>query len=254
MKNKITKFLIITCLILFALCMLVLKYDTELSNMSLKVGAKVGGGELTMSDYYTLVQYMNMYKESILNEKYELAYSFIGSSYRNKVSYEEFLDNLPKNVDKMQVTNIERITTSTFNISLDMSGESTNYSIIVDKETDKFEILPNSFLDYQEVNKKESQKKLQCILKDYTVNTTNCVVNFELKNTSKNDIQISNSTLYTNLDDVVKDENSIEIKAGESKNVSITYKTDYAFPEKVVLVRNIENSEKTIDYTFDLTK
>lgn len=254
MKNKITKFLIITCLILFALCMLVLKYDTEISNMSLKVGAKVGGGELTMSDYYTLVQYMNMYKESILNEKYELAYSFIGSSYRNKVSYEEFLGNLPKNIDKMQVTNIDRITTSTFNISLDMSGETTNYSIIIDNKTDKFEIFPDSFLDYQEVNKKEKQKSFQCILKDYTVNTANCVMNFELKNTSKNDIQISSSTLYSNLDDVIKNEEIIEVKAGESKNVSITYKTDYSFPEKVVLVRNIENSEKTLEYTFDLTK
>lgn len=254
MKNKITKFLLITCLILFVLCMLVLKLDFNLNNMSLKVGAKVGGGELTMSDYYTLVQYMNMYKESILNEKYELAYSFIGSSYRNKVSYEEFLNNLPKNIDKMQVTNIDRITNSTFNISLDMSGETTNYSIIINDEMDKFEIFPDSFLDYQEVNKKEKQKGLQCILKDYTVNTTNCVANFELKNTSKKDIQISSSTLYTNLDDIVKDENLIEIKAGESKNISITYETDYAFPEKVILVRNIENSEKTIEYTFNLTK
>lgn len=254
MKNKITKFLLITCLILFILCMLLLKYKTEHSDMSLKVGAKVGGGELTMADYYTLVQYMNMYKESILNEKYELAYNFIGSSYKNKVSYEEFLNNLPKNIDKMQVTNIDRITTSTFDVLLDMSGEITNYSIIIDKEANKFEILPDSFLDYQEVDKKEKQKGLQCVLKDYTVNTTNCILNFELKNTSKKDLQISNSTLYTNLDDVIKDENSIEVKAGEIQNISITYETDYAFPEKVILIRNIENSEKTIEYTFDLTK
>lgn len=254
MKNKITKFLLITCLILFILCMLLLKYKTEHSDMSLKVGAKVGGGELTMSDYYTLVQYMNMYKESILNEKYELAYNFIGSSYKNLVSYDEFLETLPSNINKMQILEIDRITLSTFNVLLDMSGENTNYSIIINNETDKFEILPNSFLDYQEINQKESKKKLQCVLKDYTVNTTNCILNFELKNTSKEDIQIMSSTLYTNLDDVIKDESSIEVKAGESKNISISYETDYAFPEKVVLVRNIKNGEKTLEYTFDLTK
>lgn len=254
MKNKVTKFLLITCLILFVLYILILKYDSDTNNMSLKVGTKITGGELTMSDYYTLVQYMNMYKESILNEKYELAYSFIGSSYKNKVSYEEFLNNLPNNIDKMQVLDIDRITISTFNVLLDMSGESATYSIIVDSDTDNFEILPDSFLDYQEVNKKESEKKLQCVLKDYTVNITNCVLKFELKNTSKEDIQIVSSTLYTNLEDVIKDENIIEVKAGESKNVSIVYPTDYAFPEKVVLVRNIKNGEKTLEYTFDLVK
>lgn len=252
--NKITKFLLITCLILFIICMLVMRYDSEMNDMSAKVGAKIGGGELTMSDYYTLVQYMDMYKESILHEKYELAYSFIGSSYKNKVSYKEFTNNIPSNIDKMQVAQIDRITNTTFNVSLDMSGEFYNYSIIIDKEANDFEILPDSFLDYQKVDKKKKKKGLQCLLTDYTVNCNNCILNFEIKNTSKESVQISNSTLYTNLRDVIENEEQIEIQPGETKVVSIMYETDYAFPTKVVLERNFQDSEKVIEYTFDLTQ
>lgn len=254
MKKKITKFLLILCLILFVIYLLVSKYSYESTDMSLIVGTKIGGGELTMSDYYTLVKYMDMYKESILHEKYELAYSFIGSSYKKLVTYEEFVTNIPKNIDKMRVAQIDRVTNSTFKVLIDMSGETYNYSLILEEDSDNFDILPDGFLDYQKVNQKEKRKGLQCVLTDYTVNYDNCVFNFELKNTAKDSIKISSSTLYTNLDDVIKNDNQVEINPGETKMVTLTYQTDYTFPKKIVLSRDINNGEKTLEYTFDLTK
>ncbi len=252
--NKITKFLLITCLILFVLCMLMLKYDTSLSDMRSKIGSKITGGELTMSDYYTLVQYMNMYKESIVHEKYELAYSFIGSSYKKYVSYEEFLKKIPQDMEKMQISDIERITMTTFNVLLDISGDKYEYSIVVDSDTSKFEILPDSFIDYQKVEKQEKNKELQCKLNDYIVNCKNCVFNLELNNTSSENIKIENVTLYTNLQDTIVNEESFEIIPDETKAISLTFNTDYAFPDKLIIVRSVGESEKTIEYTFDLSK
>lgn len=242
--NKITKFLLIVLCILAFAYFLLNNYTKNIEDMASKVGNKIGGGELTMNEYYSLIQYFDTYKDYVLKKEYKSAYSMLGASYRNYVSYDEYESKISKKeIDKLQVEDVNIITTSTFEIVTDMSGEKEFYSIIIDKQINKPKIYPESFLDYKNVEVTKKQKNVKCILKDYIVNNDKCTLNFEISNNNKDKFSLNEATLYTNLADAVKVEEKVEVNSKELKSFSLSFDTDYAFPNEVVLKGTIGNKD-----------
>lgn len=245
--NKVTKILLIIFFILLFAFIILKSYTQDMNDMSLKVGTPVGGGELTMREYYTLVQCIETYNDYLKSGDYQTAYNILGSSYRNYADFETYEKNMQsKNIGKMQVENIDIVTKTTFKIYTSTSGEKENYSIILDNEKDRFSIYPESFLDYAQKNETITKKGLKCKLIDYVVNIDKTYFNFEITNTSKKEIiEISNSILTTNLMDTIENKEIIQIEPGETKKITLEYKTTYAFPTQLVLERdNLQYSFK----------
>mgnify|MGYP003297759240 CR=1 FL=1 len=181
--NKITKFLIVLTLILLFLCILLNKYEEDLYNMASKVGSQVGGGELTMKEYYTLAQCMETYIGYISEKKLDVAYNMLGTTYRDYVSYNDFVEKINnKNIENMIIKDIDIITNTTFKVIGDVSGEEYYYSIIVDNQLNRFAIYPESFLTYTQIDENVSKKKLQITLIDSKVQIDNCILKFKITN------------------------------------------------------------------------
>ena len=71
--NKITKFFIYLIIFLGVLCIILSGYVNENEDIKNKIGSKIGGGELTVKEYYTLSQCIETYKNYISKKDYERA-------------------------------------------------------------------------------------------------------------------------------------------------------------------------------------
>ena len=251
--KKSWKFMIGTLLVLFIIYVWLKNYSNSIVDMESKVGSRVGGGELTTNDYYTLKTYIELYKEYISEGKYETAYRMLGITYREYMPYEEYIENLEKeNINEFIIENINIITDTTYDLILDNSGDKIHYSIIVDDSSSGSVIYPASFLDYKNINKKINKNKVEIVLKDYVVNIDKIILNFSMNNNSNKKINFFNSKLITNGQGKVENEQNIELNAKESKDITIEYSTNYEFPSQVTLCGNIEGKDKSVDYVIDI--
>lgn len=249
--NKITKYLLILFFILLFIVFLLKGYEKEQIDIARKIGPKVGERELSMTDYYNLTQIIeDTYKDYLLKQDYKTAYSMLSKNFRLYLPFDEYEKEMSnKDNSKLKVADIKRVTKTTYHVKTNMSGE--DFTIIIDKEDNKFTLLPKSFLDYVKPNIIVSKKNLKCTLIDYVVNINQTVFNFDLKNESKEEIKLERGILYTNLDDTVQSDLNIVILPKETKRVSITFDTNYAFPSKLILDRE-NNGKNNIEYSFKL--
>lgn len=249
LMNKIKKFLlVILCILAFAYFILN-NYTKELENMSLKVGQKIGGGELSMDEYYSLLQYFQTYQNYISKGEYKIAYNMLGASYRNYISYEEYEKRIvDSNIKDINIEGIDIITATTFDLITDLSGEKEHYSLIVDE---KLKLYPESFLDYKFLEMKEKDKKVQFLLKDYIVEIDKCILNLEIKNNNSKEVNIKEAILYTNLNDIINLKEDIIIDANSTKSISLEFNTDYAFPENIILKYSIGKNDKELEFNIN---
>ena len=251
--KKSWKFMIGTLIVLFIIYVWLKNYSNSIVDMESKVGSRVGGGELTTNDYYTLKTYIELYKEYISEGKYETAYRMLGASYRRYISYEEFVDKVKeKNIDDLIIEDINIITDTTYEILLSNSGERAYYSMVVDDTSRSSVIYPESFLDYKEINKKVNKKKVEVTLKDYIVNADRCILNFSIKNNSNETVNFSNSKLLTNEQGTIENDEGIVLNSKETKEITIEYDTNYEFPSQVTLCRGTDKEGEYIDYVIDI--
>lgn len=255
--NKLTKFLLILVCILAIIYFILINFTEETENMSSKVGPKVGGGELNMHEYYALAQYFDTYKNYISNKEYKSAYNMLGITYRQYISFEEYEKNI--NIEKkesLELEDINIITASTYDLVMNVSndenasGEKVHYSIVYDTSIDRVYLYPDSFLDYKTVEDSKKSNKINCKLIDYIVYIDKTELNFEVKNTKNEMLNITEATLYTNLDDVITINENVPINAKETKKVTLSFETDYAFPEKVVVKGTI--GDKNVELIFEI--
>lgn len=251
MKKTIKNFLMILICILLVAYLILNNYTKQTENISSKVGSKIGGGELSMHEYYALSQYFDTYKNYINTKEYKKAYNMLGITYRNYIPYEEYEKNISrKNIEKLMLEEITPITASTYDLVIDNSGEKSHYSIINDTSIDRVYLYPESFLDYKNVEQKVKEKKIESKLIDYIVYVDKTDLTFDIKNNRSEKINAYEATLYTNLDDVITINESVEINSKESKKVVLSFDTDYAFPEKVVLKCIVGN--KNVEFVYEI--
>lgn len=251
--KKPWKFMVATLIILFAVYLLVKKYSFSITDMSTKIGNRVGGGELGISDYYTLKSYIDLYKKYIEENKYENAYGMLSYSYKSYVPYEEYLKNIKKdNVKDYVLKDIDIITDTTYDAILVTSGDERHYSMIIDTNSKDGILYPDSFLKHKEVNEKVNKKKVEVVLNDYVVNIDKCTLNFKIKNNTSDTVKFSSSNLLTDKQDIVQNEDEIALNAKEEKEITIEYETDYAFPKQIALYRTTDDADKFIEYIIDI--
>ena len=251
--KKPWKFMVITLIILFAVYLLVKNYSFSITDMSTKIGNRVGGGELGISDYYTLKSYIDLYKKYLSEGKYESAYSMLGYSYKSYMPYEKYLENIKNdNIKEYVLEGIDIITDTTYDAILSNSGDERHYSMVVDTTSKDSILYPDSFLEYKAVKDKVNKKKVEVILNDYVVNIDSCVLNFKIKNNTNDTVKFSSSNLLTDKQDIVQNEDEIVLNAKEEKEITIEYETDYAFPKQVAFYRNTSKADKFIDYIIDI--
>lgn len=249
--KKITRFCFVLVIILLSAYILLNNYNKKIEDMSLKIGSKVGGGELSMNEYYTLSQDFELYKRYLENKEYKKAYSLLGASYRRYISFEEFEKKINSiDVSKLELENIGIVTPTTFDLILDYSGDEKHYSMIVDEQINRRKLYPDSFLDYKVIGKEKKSKRVKCLLKDYTVNIDKCIMNFNIENTNSEVINVKEAILYTNLEDVISVVNKDTIESKSSKDITFEFQTDYAFPRKIVL--KCSKGEKDIELIFEI--
>ena len=249
--KKIIKFLCILICILLAIIFLLKSFQKEKVNIADKIGTKVGESELSMTDYYNLVQIIeNTYKEYLMKGDYETAYSMLNQNYRSYVSFSDYQEKM-KNKDNsnLKVTDIKRISQTTYHVTTNASGD--DFTIIIDKGESKFLLLPESFLGAKKLNNSVSHNKLKCVLEDYLVKVGETLFNVKLTNNSNEDMNITGGKLFTNLDDKIEIPFNITVPAKETKDIIVSFGTNYAFPKKLILYR--ANGEKEdIEYVFDI--
>lgn len=251
--NKITKILLIIVCFLLVVYLILNGYVKDSENMAKLVGNKIGGGELTMSNYYSLSQCAETYFHYLRDKDYETAYKMLNNNYKEYISFEKYKEKVIKNnYENTEITDINPITKTTYNVITDVSGEKENCTIILNNDGVSFLLLPDNFLDYQKINKKVSKKSLECYLTNYVVTTTNNTFKFSITNKSSEDINIASGKLITNLDDNLECAIDINILPKETKEISVSFVTDYAFPKKIILYRNIGNN--LTEYAFNIDK
>ncbi len=251
--KKSWKFMLITLIILFAVYLLVKNYTVSITDMPTKIGSRVGGGELSISDYYTLKSYIDLYKKYLSKGKYEEAYSMLGYSYKSYVPYEKYLENIKNdNIAEYALDGINIVTDTTYDVILSNSGDEKHYSMVIDSTSKNSVIYPDSFLEYKEVKDQVNKKKVEVTLNDYIVNIDKCVLNFKIKNNTNDTVSFSSSTLLTDKQDTVQNEEKIVLNAKEEKEITLEYETDYAFPKQVALYRNTSKADKFTDYIIDI--
>ena len=249
--KKPWKFMFGTLVVLFLIYLWLKSYTDSVVDMESKVGSRVGGGELTMSEYYTLKSYMELYRKNISEGKYDTSYRMLGITYREYIPYEKYIENLEKeNINEFIIEDINIITDTTYDLILDNSGDKIHYSIIVDDSSNGSVIYPASFLDYKNINKKINKNKVEIVLKDYVVNKI--ILNLSMNNNSNKKINFFNSKLITNGQGKIESDQNIELNAKESKDITIEYSTNYEFPSQVTLYGNIEGKDKSVDYVIDI--
>ena len=249
--KKIIKFLcILSCILLFIIFLLK-SYQKEQVNIADKIGAKIGESELSMTDYYNLVQIIeNTYKEYLMNGDYKTAYSMLNQNYRNYVSFDDYQEKMKnKDISNLKVTNIKRVSKTTYHATTNSSGD--DFTIIIDKDEGKFLLLPESFLGAKKLDSKVSNNKLKCVLEDYLVKVDETLFNVKLTNSSNEDMNITGGKLFTNLDDKIEIPFNITVPSKETKEIVVSFSTKYAFPKKLILYR--ANGEKEdLEYAFDI--
>lgn len=255
--KKLTKFLLIIVCFLVAIYFLLTNFNKQTENMSSKVGYKVGGGELSMHEYYALAQYFDTYKDYMSKGEYKSAYNMLGITYRQYIPFENFERNIDKEkVKSLKLEDINIVTPSTYELVLNIndsknaSGEKIHYSIVNDTSIDRVYLYPDSFLDYKIIGDSEKTNKIKCELVDYIVYTDKTELNFEIKNSKNEKFNMTEAILYTNLDDVITLNDALVINEKEVMKKVLSFETEYAFPKKIVLKGNVGN--KDVEFVFEI--
>ena len=252
--KKSWKFMIGTLLVLFAIYLFINDYTKSLVNMEDKLGIRVGGGELSVRDNSILRAYLELYEKYIAKEEYEKAYNMTGISYREYISYEDYIEKVKsQEIKDMTLENIKAITTSVYDATFDISGEEKHYSILNDDEK-MLHIYPDSFLDYAKLDNKASKKKLEIKLEYYVANIDKCILSFNIENRSNKAIEISKSKLAINEHDFAESDEKITLNPKESKKVTLEFETDYSLPKQVILYRSTDKADKFIEYSIDIKR
>jgi len=250
--NKITKFLLIVVCVLLFIYFLVNGYAKKSEDMSELVGSKIGGGELSTSDYYSLVQCVETYIDYLKQKDFEMAYQMLNNNYKEYVSYEKYQEKVAqKDYSQTNITDVEIITATTYRVTTTTEGQEEQFSIIIDGDSRRFLLLPESFLDYQKVNTKVFHHQLKCVLKEYVVYTDKSEMMFEVTNNSNKDAHLTMGKCWTTFSDEIEKNVDITIKAKETIPITVSFETDYTFPKKVILYKN-NNGKADIEYLFEI--
>ena len=254
--KKIIKVLIFLILICIVLNITLSRYVEEKSDISRRLGNVWTGAQISTYNYAAISKNFELYKNCILKEDYENAYKFLSYEYKKYKSIEEYINAIQDiHINEFEISKIIRRTEKMYSITLtNGNSEVIENLMIFNEDNTSFSIVPETFIEYKEYNKKIKKKKVEYELVSTVNHIDKFVASINITNLSKSEvINISDIELVKNdVKHISGNLNEVEINPNETKNITIEFKTYIAFPEKLEITRYIEKKEKTEKYTFDL--
>lgn len=254
-RNKAFKKLVF---VLFCALIVVLFLNTTIkdfeeskADITVRIGEKVKGGELSISEYIMLCEKtIGIYLSAGKSGDFKTTYALLTPEYREVISFEDYVESV-KNVDfgTAYIEKIDILTSNLYQANVIYSGD-VNQEYLIMLEENGYSIIPDKFLMYKDVNKETAKKNVTYQLVSYEVYTDECVFNCIVTNNRKEDVVISEAMMRDARGVELETELDYTIAPAESKKISIPISSDLFIPTMFELTR--ETDEKYMIYQFEL--
>lgn len=253
--KKITKILIVLLVILIAVYITFLKYVDTKADIGTRIGNKLYGGALSTVEFAKITKVYGKYLEMIKNGEYENAYSICSYKYRNYRDYEYFLEKIKnENIETYELKDINKLTEYMYLIVLNDGQKELKNLVIYIPSTAKYQIVPETFLEHKEVNKKIKKKNVTYEILETSNYTDKFLVKVRITNESKKEsanissiklVREEYRSIYGNL-------KSVSLSPLEEKILEIEFETSIEFPNAIEFSRNFSNgTSKTYTIEFE---
>lgn len=243
MKSVITKILLWLLGALIVVYIILTGAVKDELNMASKVGARLGGGELSIRENTIVASCINTYLQNIADQKYENAYGMLGASYRNHTPYEEWLIKAQSlDISNMIVkrSDIEIISKTTFCVPVAIGDDTTNYLVIINNNTNRFAIYPNEFLDYNNDPKQLTEQKITYTIKDYEVYGEKIILKLNVNNKNKKQLSLTNIALDTVAGNRYEYSGDILVDSTSENTYTLEFKNDFSFPTNLAVYAKLD--------------
>lgn len=253
--KKIIKILLFLIIILIFLNVTLSRYTDEKSDVSRRLGSKITGGTISISEYARISELYGKYTDALKNGDYETAYDFLSHEYKQYKDYETFLAEISElDFSNVAIHNIVIKTENMYSIEININGEKKENLIVFPPDLTNCFIVPEPFIEYKEINKKFKKRNV-----DYEIiSTTNYldkfIVDMEITNLDKKDV-VSISEFELREDAMLgkkADIETIEIAPMETRSISVQFETNIDFPNKIAVSRIIEDKDIIETYVIDI--
>ena len=153
-KNAIKKlvFMLLGALIVVLFLNSTLK-DFEESKVDIKsrIGEKVNGGELSVSEYIMLCEKtIGIYLSAAKSGDFNTTYALLTPEYRDIISFEEYVESVKDiEFDTAYIEKIDILTTNLYQADVVYSGDKNQeYLILLEEKV--YSIIPDNFLMYKD--------------------------------------------------------------------------------------------------------
>lgn len=249
--KKIIKVLMVLLVIAILIAITLSRYVEERLNISREIGTIWNGGPISTTNYVTIIKNFEKYI-ALLNEKnYEEAYKMTFYEYAKFKDYESYCSEMNnKDYSDVYVKNIIRRTIYVYSIFL--SNEEENLFILNQDETG-FAVVPTTLIEYKTTNKSMKKRNVEYKLKNIANYINKYEAEIEIKNNTKETINISKVKLKNNAKLIDGDISSILVAPKETKNIKVKFETHIDFPNAIEISRYIEkkNANETYIITID---
>lgn len=250
--KKIIKAMIILILVLVLVCVTFSKYASNKMNVAQKIGSKLYGGTISTAEFSKISNVYGKYVEMIKNGEFQEAYNVLSYEYKNYRDYNYFLENVvSKNIDSFKIKEINKMTEYVYAVTLNSDENEIKNLVIYNPNTAKYQIVPDTFLEYKEIKQKIKKSKVTYEIFDTINYTDKFVVNIKILNQSKKEnVKISNIKLAREDARSIKgNKTDILISPLEEKYLTVEFETDIDFPIGIEISRVFLNNDSSKTYT-----
>lgn len=259
-KEKVFSFLLVLiCIGIFVSYTMNNYIENEESNsVESLLGSEVNGTlSLSIKDNIILTKMIeDNYVNAIKEERYEDAYTYTNAEYRRYVSLENFIDMMSSESMKELYNEYQGVIIKkqcTENLYLAELGFENNATqeILLLFNDNKCYIIPENFLEYNEVNKTHNKNGIEYQLKSYRVNVDKCLFYVSLNNKNNTELNTLNAGILNEYGVLKKAKNgTIKIPANQQMDVVFEVESVLEFPDTFQIT--VSESQNAREITFEL--
>ena len=251
--KKISAVLILVLIVLCFVNVTLKDFEKEKLSMANIIGEKVTGKQITLNEYIMLSENtIGIYISAGRSGDTAKMYSLLTPQYRDLISYEDYTSSV-KNIDfsRAYISNIDILAEKLYLAEVVYNAEeSQEYLIVIEEEG--FGLVPEKFLEYNNVEEKIKKRNVTYTLMGYEVRLDKCIFDIKIKNENKDEIIISQARMIDNYGRDTAVAVNEKIGPSEEKIISIPIATELDFPEIFEITR--ETEKKYMNYSFELNK
>ena len=255
--KKLMEFLIAFLVIITFLTITLRQFTDEkfgVDSVKDLIGTEYAGGEaLTVRENLILKAALDAYVQAIYSGDIERAYGYIYPKYKEMVSidvFEEKMKEIGYENFVVESLEIEQETDKMFCYNISIKNEN-KLQILIILDDENYYLVPEPFLEYNQVNEEITKKGVTYILNGYEVDLERCVFDMTLVNNNNEELKIIQAKMATSVGGSYRALNGeITLQPNETKDISFICETHLDFPSTFEITRN--DNEKIRVYTFEL--